>query len=198
MDVTVAGRSVEIGDAFKLHAQSRLQEIANKYFTRAMRGHVTLGHEAHGHGFHVDCTMHVRRGVVLKAEARGGDAHGAFQGAADRIEKQLRRYKRRLTNHNAEHVRDEDVSDAAYTVLGQHDAEDVPEGDNPIIIAETRTDIPTVAVSDAVMLMDLKHAPALLFRDSKNGNMAMVYRRDDGHIGWVDAGAASQKAVRQN
>jgi ribosomal subunit interface protein len=188
MDVTVAGRSVDIGDAFKVHAQTRLQDIASKFFSRAMSSHVTLGHEAHGHGFHVDCTMHVRRGVVLKAEARGGDAHGAFDSAASRIEKQLRRYKRRLTNHHMENGKDFEFSEAAYTVLGHHDADEAPEGDNPIIIAETRTDVPTVAVSDAVMLMDLKHAAALMFRDSKSGNIAMVYRREDGHIGWVDAG----------
>jgi ribosomal subunit interface protein len=189
MDVTVAGRGVDIGDAFKTHAQTRLQDIAAKFFSRAMSSHVALGHEAHGHGFHVDCTMHVRRGVVLKAEARGGDAHGAFDSAASRIEKQLRRYKRRLTNHHLENGTDAGVADASYTVLEQHAEEDVSEGDNPVIIAETKTQIPTVAVSDAVMLMDLKHAPALMFRDSKSGHLSMVYRREDGNIGWVEAGA---------
>jgi ribosomal subunit interface protein len=188
MDVTVAGRSVEIGEAFRLHARQRLIDISEKYFTRAMSSHVTLGHEAHGHGFHVDCTMHVRRGVVLKAEARGNDAHNALDGAAERIEKQLRRYKRRLSNHHADAARETDVADAAYTVLGQHDEHEAPEGDNPVIVAESKTEIPSVSVSDAVMLMDLKHAPALMFRNTRSGQMSMVYRRADGHIGWVESG----------
>jgi ribosomal subunit interface protein len=194
MDVTVAGRSVDIGDAFKSHARQRLQDISEKYFTRAMSSHVTLGHEAHGHGFHVDCTMHVRRGVVLKAEARGSDAHGALDGAAQRIEKQLRRYKRRLNNHHNDASPEMDVAQAAYTVLEQDPQDEAPEGDNPIIIAESTAEIPSVCVSDAVMLMDLKHAPALMFRDTKSGQMSMVYRRADGHIGWVESG--SREAIR--
>ncbi len=188
MDIRVSGRSVEVGDAFKAHAQDRLQGIADKYFSRAVSAQVTLGHEAHGYGFHVDCTMHVGQGVVLKAEARGSDAHGALEGAADRIEKQLRRYKRRLKNHHGAGDRELVVESAASFIVEHNpESEDEPEGDNPVIIAETTADIPTVCVSDAVMLMDLAHAPALMFRNGRGGALSMVYRRADGHIGWVDS-----------
>jgi ribosomal subunit interface protein len=188
MEIRVTGRGVEIGAAFKDHASQRMQAISDKYFSRALSSLVTLGHEAHGYGFHVDCTMHVGQGVVLKAEGKGNEAHGALDGAADRIEKQLRRYKRRLKNHHGGE-RDVDVEAAAYSVVEHSaDEEDVAEGDNPVIIAETKTNIPTVSVSDAVMLMDLSHAPALMFRNGKAGSLSMVYRRADGHIGWIDSG----------
>jgi ribosomal subunit interface protein len=189
MEIRVSGRGVEVGTAFKDHATQRLQAISDKYFSRALSSLVTLGHEAHGYGFHVDCTMHIGQGVVLKAEGKGNEAHGALDGAADRIEKQLRRYKRRLKNHHPAGDREVAIESADYSVV-EHNAEedDVAEGDNPVIIAETKTNIPTVCVSDAVMLMDLAHAPALMFRNGKAGSLSMVYRRADGHIGWVDSG----------
>jgi ribosomal subunit interface protein len=191
MEIRVSGHNVEIGDAFKMHATSRLQAIADKYFSRALSSQVTLGNGAHGHGFHVDCAMHVRRGVILKAEASAADAHAALDGAAERIDKQLRRYKRKLKNHHAEPKSELTVNDAsAYVVQAHPEHEEVPEENHPVIIAESAATIPTVSVSDAVMLMDLAHAPALLFRNSRSGQLGMVYHRADGHIGWIESNAA--------
>jgi ribosomal subunit interface protein len=191
MDIRVSGHNVDVGDAFKGHARDRLQAIADKYFSRALSSQVTLAPGAHGHGFHVDCTMHVRRGVLLKAEAGGQDAHGALEGAAERIEKQLRRYKRKLKNHHAEPRDELAVNDASAFIVQAHpDHEEVPEENHPVIIAESIVAIPTVSVSDAVMLMDLAHAPALMFRNKQSDRLAMVYHRSDGHIGWVEGAAA--------
>jgi ribosomal subunit interface protein len=189
MDIRVSGHHVDIGDAFKVHASGRLQSIADKYFSRALSSHVTLGREAHGYGFHVDCAMHVRKGVILKAESAANDAHAALDAAADRIEKQLRRYKRKLKNHHHEAAKELVVNEVNAYVVQAHAGEDeVPEENHPVIIAESKIGIPTVSVSDAVMLMDLAHLPAKLFRDSRTGHLAMVYHRPDGHIGWVDSG----------
>jgi len=191
MEIKVSGRHIEIGDAFKQHVTTRLAAITERYFSRAMSSAVTLGKDSGGTGFHVDCTMHVRQGVVLKAEAGGVDANAAFDAAADRIDKQLRRYKRRLKNHHNDSVKELEVAQAAYTVLhNDHETEAHEDRDNPIVIAETATEIPSVCVSDAVMLMDLRHAPALMFRDVRTGHLAMVYRRADGNIGWVDPARA--------
>ncbi len=189
MDIRVSGQHVDVGDAFKLHATTRLQSIADKYFSRALSSQVTLGREAHGYGFHVDCAMHVRKGVILKAESAANEAHAALDAAADRIEKQLRRYKRKLKNHHGETSKDMVVDEVnAYVMQAHAGEEEVPEEQHPVIVAESRIDIPTVSVSDAVMLMDLSHVPAKLFRDSKTGHLAMVYHRPDGNIGWVDSG----------
>ena len=130
--------------------------------------------------------LHANQGLVLKSHGQAQDAHLAFDQAADKIEKQLRRYKRRLKDRHQQSnqaLRDEE---AAYTVLdaGEPEAEEAP--DAPAVIAETRTDIPEASVSDAVMLLDLRHTPALLFKNAGTGRHNMVYRRADGSIGWVE------------
>jgi ribosomal subunit interface protein len=176
MDIRVSGHHVDIGDAFKVHATNRLQTIADKYFSRALSSQV-------------DCAMHVRKGVILKAESTANEAHAALDGAADRIEKQLRRYKRKLKNHHNDAAKEMVVNEVnAYVMQAHLGEEEVPEELHPVIVAESRIDIPTVSVSDAVMLMDLAHSPAKLFRDSKTGHLGMVYHRPDGNIGWVDSG----------
>lgn len=190
MDIRVSGHQVDIGDALKVLCTERLSAITEKYFSRAISAAVTVSRQARGHGFHVDCVMHVRHGVLLKSESEAAEASLAFEAAADRIEKQLRRYKRRLKSHQGSDA----MADAgrAYVLQDEPDhAEDTPldQGDNPLIIAETQMSIPAVAVGDAVMLMDFSSTPAMLFRNSQTGSLNMVYRRPDGHIGWVEPSA---------
>ncbi len=189
MDIRISGRHVDVGDAFRAHAEDRLGAITDKYFSHAVGSLVTLGHGAHNRGFHVDCTMHVMQGVILKAEAEAAEAHAALDVAANRIEKQLRRYKRRLKNHHAEPLKEIGLFPASARVVEADQNEDEQDiAAHPVIIAETKVDIPSVSVSDAVMLMDLAHAPAMMFRDVITGQFAMIYRRGDGHIGWVEPG----------
>ena len=130
--------------------------------------------------------MYVPNGVVLKASDRAADAHPAFDAAADKIEKQLRRYRKRLKGHKAPSD-GETVGeiDAGYTIFAADESEE-PPSDNPPVIAETRVDIPEVTVSDAVMQLDLRNTNALLFRNAGTGRYNMVYRRGDGTIGWVE------------
>ena len=186
MDIRVSGHQVEVGDAFPEHVRTRLEGVADKYFSRSLSANVTLTRDGVANHFRVDCAMHVRQGVLMKASGEHADAHIAFDLAADRIEKQLRRYKRRLKNHHNGSERD--YLPAAYAVIKPADAtvEEVEENDNPVIVAETQSDIPEVSVSDAVMMLDLRHTPALLFRNAGNGALSMVYRREDGNIGWVE------------
>ena len=186
MDIRVSGHQVATGDALKNQVKERLQGIANKYFARAISATVTFGKGPHDAGFTCDIIAHVMHGLVLKANNNGMEAHGAFDGAADKIEKQLRRYKRRLKDRHEQSNQALREEEAAYTVFdaGEPEAEEAP--DAPAVIAETRTDIPEVSVSDAVMLLDLRHTPALLFKNAGTGRHNMVYRRADGSIGWVE------------
>jgi hypothetical protein len=124
-------------------------------------------------------------GVVLKASHSAREAEMAFNGAADRIEKQLRRYMRRLKDHKVDAGAQPVVENAGYTIFSPGSAE-AEEADAPTIIAETRVDIPESSVSDAVMLMDLRNTTALMFKNSATGDYNMVYRREDGNIGWVE------------
>ncbi len=189
MDIRVSGHQVETGDALKTHVTNRLQGIAEKYFARAISAHVTFGKGPHDNGFTCDIVCHVMQGLVLKGSNRGQEAHGAFDGAADRIETQLRRYKRRLKDrHPGEALAAAETmayDNAGYTVFDGLDQEEEP-ADAPLIIAETRVDVPDASVSDAVMMLDLRNTNALLFKNSGTGVYNMIYRRGDGTIGWVE------------
>ena len=188
MDIRVSGHQVDTGEALRGHVEERLSGIADKYFSRAISAQVTFGKGPHDHGFTCDIVAYVPQGVVLKGTGKAADARAGFDAAADKIEKQLRRYTRRLKDRQgpsfAETV-DALAGDADYRVFESGDDEAEP-ADNPPIIAETKVDIPDASVSDAVMLLDLRNTNALLFRNSGTGNFNMVYRRGDGTIGWVE------------
>ncbi|HEV2079141.1 MAG TPA: ribosome-associated translation inhibitor RaiA [Allosphingosinicella sp.] len=189
MEIRVSGHQVDTGQALRTHVQERMSAIAQKYFSRAISAQVTFGKGPHDHAFVCDIVAHVMQGVILKGSGQAADAHPAFDQAAERVEKQLRRYMRRLKDRHGTHaeaVALEDVTaDASYTVFDPGEGEE-EASENPPIVAETRVDIPDASVSDAVMLLDLRNTTALLFRNSGTGSLNMVYRRGDGTIGWVE------------
>lgn len=189
MNVRVAGHQVETGEALQAHVSERVEAITSRYFDRAAAASVTFGRGPHD-DFTCDIVAPVTQGVVLKASGRAPDAHIAFEGAADKIERQLSRYVSRLRNHKgngAEPSIGESflVEDAGYTIFAASPAPDEPPL-SPPVIAETRVDIPAATVSDAVMMLDLRNTNALMFRNLSSGAFNMVYRRDDGTIGWVE------------
>ena len=192
MEIRVSGHQVDTGEALREHVETRLNGIADKYFSRSISAQVTFGSGPHDNGFSCDIIAHVMQGVILKASNTGMDAHPTFDGAADRIETQLRRYTRRLKSRsgangaNGNDVLGEVEADAGYTVFGSGPVDEEEAADNPVIIAETRVDVPDATVSDAVMMLDLRHTNALLFKNSGTGAFNMVYRRNDGTIGWVE------------
>ena len=186
MNVRVAGHQVETGEALQAHVTSRVGAITGRYFDRAAAASVTFGRGPHD-DFTCDIVAPVTQGVVLKASGRAGDAHVAFEGAADKIERQLSRYVSRLRNHKgngAEPGIGESVlvENAGYTIFASDPVAEKPPM-SPPVIAETKVDIPAATVSDAVMMLDLRNTNALMFRNLASGNFNMVYRRDDGTIG---------------
>ena len=186
MDIRVSGHQVETGSALQAHAEERLTGIVDKYFSRALSSQVTLGKGPHG-GFRCDIVTHVTQGLILKGSAIAQDAHAAVDQSAEKIDKQLRRYKRRINarQDQADHARR--AEEAAYTVFVVEETEEEPEvADAPLVIAETRVDVPDASVSDAVMMLDLRNTQALLFKNAGTGAYNMVYRRGDGTIGWVE------------
>lgn len=186
MDVRVAGHQVETGESLREHAISRIEEITEKYFARAVGANVTFGRGPYG-DFTCDIVAPVAQGVVLKAHHRAQEAKIALEAAADKIEKQLRRYAKRLRDRKGNGEPAVGPEDAGYTIFRvpqEADAEE--EAGSPVIVAETKVDIPQSSVSDAVMLMDLRNTNALMFRNSATGEFNMIYRREDDTIGWVE------------
>ena len=188
MDIRVSGHQIETGTALQDHASDRLNAIVDKYFSRAISSHVTFGKAPAG-AFACDIVTHVTQGLVLKAHGEAQDAHQALDAAAGKIDKQLRRYKRRIQDRHEQAAHAIREEEAAYTIFAANEAEDVEEadeGDSPLVIAETKVDIPEASVADAVMMLDLRDTNAMFFKNAGTGRHNMVYRRRDGSIGWVE------------
>jgi ribosomal subunit interface protein len=185
MDIVVSGHQMETGAALQEHATDRLSVIVEKYFSRAQASTVTFG-KAPANAFDCNIVLHVNNGLILKSNGRAQDAHLAFDEAATKVEKQLRRYKRRLKDRHEQANHAAQVEDAAYTIFAADEPEAEEAADAPPIVAETRVDVPEVSVSDAVMLLDLRDTSALFFKNAGTGRHNMVYRREDGSIGWVE------------
>lgn len=187
MDIRVSGHQLDLGMALTGHVEASLSALAQKYSVRSTGANVTFAPGPHDVGFVCDILMQLTQGLVLKASDRSmGLAQLAFDGAAEKVEKQLRRYKRRLDNHHKLNGAREVAFDAEYHVLRVEESVDETPNDNPLIVAETRVDIPEASVSDAVMMLDLRNTGALMFRNVRTGAYNMVYRREDGHIGWLE------------
>ena len=184
MDVRVAGHQIDTGESLRAQATQRIEAITEKYFSRAVAANVTFGRGPQN-DYTCDIVAPVTQGVVLKAHHRAQEAHIAFEAAADKIETQLRRYMKRLREHkgNGQPF----VENAGYTIFSApREEEDSKDDGSPAIVAETKVDIPEASVSDAVMLMDLRNTTALMFKNSASGDYNMIYRREDGNIGWVE------------
>jgi ribosomal subunit interface protein len=187
MNIMISGKHVDIGESLTAHIEHRLEEGINKYLDRVTSVNVVVMKE--GHSFRVDINGNTgtASGIVIKSSASADDVYACFDAAAGKIEKQLRRYKRRLTNHH-KHVPHEDgvkiVTGKKYVL--QPDGEAEPAEDTPVIIAEKMTSIERLTVSQAVMKMDLADLPALMFFNSANDRVNVIYRRTDGNISWVD------------
>ena len=186
MDVRVANHQVDTGETLREHAQQKIADITEKYFARSVGANVTF-ERGPNNDFTCNIVAPVAQGIVLKASYDGREPEIAFNGAADRIEKQLRRYTRRLKDHKVDEEAQAFVENAGYTIFaGNREESEEGGADAPVIVAETRVDIPESSVSDAVMIMDLRNTPALMFKNSGTGDYNMVYRREDGNIGWVE------------
>lgn len=187
MDIRVSGHQMETGAALQEHVADRLGGIVDKYFDRAISSHVTFGKAPAG-AFSCDIVTHVMQGLILKAQGEAHDAHLALDNAAEKIDKQLRRYKRRIKDRHEQAAHAMKEEEAAYVIFAaaDEDEEEIVSSDSPPIIAETSTDIPEASVADAVMMLDLRDTPALFFKNAGTGRHNMVYRRSDGSIGWVE------------
>lgn len=194
MTLQITGKNMDIGAALRQRAEERVTTAVTKYFDGNFSGSVVIGHD--GGGFRTDCTVHLDSGPVLKTSATSGDATASFEAAAERIEKRLRRYKRRLKDHHPHHHAPAaaEMEAASYVVAGPDEEEEVPVDYAPLIVAEASTAIRTMTVGMAVLELDLTEAPVLVFRSAASGAINVVYRRSDGNYGWIDPPAAPAPA----
>jgi ribosomal subunit interface protein len=189
MNLRISGKHMEIGDAFRSRIEGRIGEAIDKYFDGGFSGHVTV--EKSGSRFSADCMIRLDTGMSLQATGESQEPISAFDVAAERFEKRLRRYKRRLKEHHSNDSDSEQV-DVAYRVMAAvSDDEEVPENYAPAIVAESTMRLKTMSVASAVVELDTKDSPVYVFRNAGNDHVNIVYRRSDGNIGWIDTSAAS-------
>src|SRR6516165_6096788 len=183
MQLTVTGKQIDTGVELRRHVETSLDAILGKYFKTAIEAHVVFSKEAHLS--RTEVSIHIGRGIVVNAGASGTETYAAFDAAAQRIAKQMRRYKRRLRDHHAKIRESFEASERArdYVLATFDELEDDDGG--PAVVAEMSTDLPNLTVGEAVMRMDLADAPVLLFRNRSHGELNLVYRRADGNIGWI-------------
>ncbi|MEQ9316554.1 MAG: ribosome-associated translation inhibitor RaiA, partial [Henriciella sp.] len=188
MQIQIAGRKMDLGDALRNRIETGLEAAVTKYFDRDFDGHVTVS--PNGHETEIDCNIHLPSGIILQSTGKASDPYAALDEALDKIEKRVRRYKRRLKDHH-KNGRDPFPSEpaSAFVLKGaaDDDVDDTGEdGEAPVIVAESASQIRTMTVSEAVLQLELADSPSLMFRNAKHAGLNMVYRRPDGNIGWVD------------
>lgn len=184
MQLSVKGKQIDVGDALREHVQTQLKDIVGKYFGGTLDANVTFSRDAHL--FRADITVHAGRGIVLQSNASSSEPYPAFDMAAERIAGRLRRYKTRIKDHHQEASREEALMAQSFILNADDNNSKEEANDNPVVVAEMTTPIETLTVSEAVMRLDLGDLPALMFRSRAHGGFNMIYRRADGHIGWID------------
>ena len=193
MQIQVTGKNISVGEALRQHVEERLNGDVARYFEGTVSAHVTV--EKQRSQFRSECTLHLATGMVLQAHGVDGDARIAFDTAAHNLEKRLRRYKRRLRDHHHRRLKPGVLSDVKSFVIQASDDEgagEEPSDLNPVIVAEGMHQVPELAVGEAAMQLDISNLSFLLFRNAKNNNFGLVYRRNDGNSGWIDLGSADK------
>jgi ribosomal subunit interface protein len=187
MQLSVKGQQIDVGTALRGHIEDSLERMLGKYFGDAIDARVTLSRT--GQNFRAVVSAHVGRNIHLEAHGEADQPYPAFDAAAERLSKRLRRHKQRLRDHHKEDPGDQEMLPAQQYILSgeaDKDGEWEQQEDQPVVVAEMATEIPGLTVSEAVMRMDLSGQPAMMFRNRAHGGLNMVYRRSDGNIGWID------------
>ena len=183
----ITGKHIDIGEALQTHVKDELGVVLQKYSQRPTDATVIFSKSAHEYVCEV--TVHLSSGLTAAAKAHDTEIYAAFDGCAEKMDKQLRRYKRRLKDHHKDRTEPVELIGASSYILAAEDPDsDAAEPDSlqPIIVAEMQTKIPSLSVGEAVMQMELAGAPVLVFRNEKKDGVNVVYRREDGNIGWID------------
>lgn len=192
MSLRISGKNLDVGEVLRGQAETRVAAAVSKYYEGGYQGHVTVDKD--GSGFRTDTVIHLSSGITLEASATAHDAYVSLDKMAERIEKRLRRYKRRLKDRSGTPARGDGIEIPSYVIAAPDDdleeIESDSAGDNPVIVAESTKSLHSLTVGDAVAELDMTGSPVIVFRHAGNGRMNIVYRRGDGNIGWIDPPAS--------
>jgi ribosomal subunit interface protein len=203
MTIKVTGKNIEVGEAFQTYVTDKISSVLEKYIGPEVGGHVRV--EKERGRFRTNCSILLRTGLLLESQGEAGDAYTSADAALERLEKRVRRYKRRLKNHHhgattSAQPRETTASDYLVRIDEEAYETDSHQMEAPLIVAESERVLREMPVSEAVMQLDLTEDAFLIFRNAGHGGVNIVYRRADGNIGWIDPEANRRKgsaAVRR-
>ena len=186
MRYQITGKQIDIGEALQTHVKTELGGVVGKYAGRPTDANIVFSKS--GHEYVCEAEVHLSTGLTAQAKGHATEIYAAFDSASEKMEKQLRRYKRRLKDHHRDRSQPVELSDAGSYILASNSESDEqePEGVSSMIVAEMETKIPSISVGEAVMQMEIANAPVLVFRNEGHSGINVVYRREDGNIGWID------------
>ncbi|TNJ45604.1 ribosome hibernation-promoting factor, HPF/YfiA family [Phaeobacter sp. B1627] len=186
MRYKVSGKQIDIGESLQTHVETELSTVLEKYAGRPTDAQVVFSRNAHE--YVCETIVHLSTGLTCQARAHATEIYAAFDGCLEKMDKQLRRYKRRLKDHHRDRSEPVELMGASSYILASEEvgSEVEPETLQPIIVAEMETKIPSLSVGEAVMQMELAGSPVLVFRNDAKSGLNVVYRREDGNIGWID------------
>lgn len=179
MSISISGKHIDIGESLSNHIKASVDNVAKKHFGELIDANVTVTKESHN--FFTEVALHVSKNFIVRARAEDSDPYRSLDLSCEKLEKRVSKYKSRLRDRKR-HV-DDEIPALKYVVSATE--EDKGE-DTPLVIAEMASAVPTLTVGEAVMRMDLSDYPVLMFKNAKHGNLNVVYKRPDGHIGWID------------
>ena len=177
MRYQITGKQIDIGEALQTHVQNELGGMVGKYAGRPTDANIVFSRSAHE--YVCEATVHLSTGLTAQAKAHATEIYAAFDACLEKMEKQLRRYKRRLKDHHKDRSEPVELFGASSYILASEDQADdsEPESLQPIIVAEMETKIASLSVGEAVMQMELAGAPVLIFRNEGKDGINVVYRR---------------------
>lgn len=187
MRYQISGKNMDIGEALASHVRTELTATVEKYGQRPTDATVTFSRDAHN--FVCDAVVHLSTGLTAQARAQANEVYAAFEACREKMDKQLRRHKRRLKDHYKDRAAPVEFMQAdSYVLTADEEQWEGQEDDNltPLIVAEMETRVPKLSVGEAVMQMELAGTKLQVFRNEKHGGVNVVYRRDDGNVGWID------------
>ena len=186
MNFKIFGKQVKVGETFSKYAELNLLESIQKYFPNPISSIISVS--KNNKLFHIIIVLHINKKMEFTAQSSGQTAKLAFNETLEKLSKQLRRYKRKIKNYknnnkakslNAQfHI----INEPPTSISKQKET----NYQEPLIFAELDTEIEELTVIDALEKMKMGNISALMFRNKKHSGLNMVYKRDDGLIGWVD------------
>lgn len=190
MKFQITGKQIDIGEALQIHVKDALGDVMEKYAGRPTDASVVFSKSGHEHV--CESVVHLSTGLTAQARGSAPEIYAAFDASLEKMDKQLRRNKRRLKDHQRDRPNPVELMEAQAYILASTDESDVAADEDlaPVIVAEMETKVPTISVGEAVMQMELASTPVLVFRNEKHNGVNVVYRREDGNIGWIDPRSA--------